>query len=217
MITLGKKLFEPFMSQSSSKIIIRQWKIIQFLLNHGYVTTTEIEEHLYEQGLETAQRTIQRDLNLLEKIFPLALECRRDCMPHNWRWKKVETTIKGLSLSQAVILHLVNKELRDVLPEHILIELNPLFEKAKLITANKAMQNPEKSILDIFNSDDHLGAMRPSIVGQLINHIGDSVNEMYRDVLNLDEKEAQPVLEQLAVILETNELPELAQALKQQK
>ena len=215
MITLNKKLLEPFMSQSSSKIIIRQWKIIQFLLNQGYVTTTEIEEYLYQQGIETAQRTIQRDLNLLEKIFPL--ECRRDCMPHNWRWKKTETTIKGLSLSQAVILHLVNKELRDVLPQHILTELNPLFEKAKLITANKTMQNPEKSILDIFNSDDHLGAMRPSIVGQLINHIGDSVNEMYRDVLNLDEKEAQPVLEQLAVILETNELPELAQALKQQK
>ena len=203
------------MSQSSSKIIIRQWKIIQFLLNQGYVTTTEIEEYLYQQGIETAQRTIQRDLNLLEKIFPL--ECRRDCMPHNWRWKKTETTIKGLSLSQAVILHLVNKELRDVLPQHILTELNPLFEKAKLITANKTMQNPEKSILDIFNSDDHLGAMRPSIVGQLINHIGDSVNEIYRDVLNLDEKEAQPVLEQLAFILETNELPELAQALKQQK
>ena len=215
MITLGKKLFEPLMSQSSSKIIIRQWKIIQFLLNQGYVTTTEIEEYLYQQGIETAQRTIQRDLNLLEKIFPL--ECRRDCMPHNWRWKKTETTIKGLSLSQAVILHLVNKELRDVLPQHILTELNPLFEKAKLITANKTMQNPEKSILDIFNSDDHLGAMRPSILGQLINHIGDSVNEIYRDVLNLDEKEAQPVLEQLAVILETNELPELAQALKQQK
>lgn len=215
MITLGKKRFEPFMSQQSSKVITRQWKIIQFLLNQGYVTTTEIEEYLYQQGIETAQRTIQRDLNLLEKIFPL--ECRRDCMPHNWRWKKTETTIKGLSLSQAVILHLVNKELRDVLPQHILTELNPLFEKAKLITANKTMQNPEKSILDIFNSDDHLGAMRPSIVGQLINHIGDSVNEMYRDVLNLDEKEAQPVLEQLAVILETNELPELAQALKQQK
>ena len=215
MITLGKKLFESLMSQSSSKIIIRQWKIIQFLLNQGYVTTTEIEEYLYQQGIETTQRTIQRDLNLLEKIFPL--ECRRDCMPHNWRWKKTETTVKGLSLSQAVILHLVNKELRDVLPQHILTELNPLFEKAKLITANKTMQNPEKSILDIFNSDDHLGAMRPSIVGQLINHIGDSVNEIYRDVLNLDEKEAQPVLEQLAVILETNELPELAQALKQQK
>ena len=203
------------MSRPSSKVIIRQWKIIQFLLNNGYVTTADIEEYLYEQGLETAQRTIQRDLNLLEKIFPL--ECRRDCMPHNWHWKKIETTVKGLSLSQAIILHLVNKELRDVLPQHILTELNPLFEKAKLITANKTMQNPEKSILDIFNSDDHLGTMRPSIVGQLINHIGDSVNEMYRDVLNLDEKEAKPVLEQLAVILESHEMPELAQAIKEQK
>ena len=215
MITLGKKQFEPFMSQQSSKVITRQWKIIQFLLNQGYVTTTEIEEYLYQQGIETAQRNIQRDLNLLEKIFPL--ECRRDCMPHNWRWKKTETTVKGLSLSQAVILHLVNKELRDVLPQHILTELNPLFEKAKLITANKTMQNPEKSILDIFNSDDHLGAMRPSILGQLINHIGDSVNEIYRDVLNLDEKEAKPVLEQLAVLLESHEMHELAQAIKEQK
>lgn len=215
MITLGKKLFEYTMSQPSSKVITRQWKIIQFLLNQGYVTTTEIEEYLYQQDIETAQRTIQRDLNLLEKIFPL--ECRRDCMPHNWRWKKTETTIKGLSLSQAVILHLVNKELRDVLPQHILTELNPLFEKAKLITANKTMQNPEKSILDIFNSDDHLGTMRPSIVGQLINHIGDSVNEMYRYVLNLDEKEAKPILEQLAFILESHEMPELAQAIKEQK
>lgn len=203
------------MSQPSSKVIIRQWKIIQFLLNNGYVTTADIEEYLYEQGLETAQRTIQRDLNLLEKIFPL--ECRRDCMPHNWRWKKIETTVKGLSLSQAIILHLVNKELRDVLPQHILTELNPLFEKAKLITANKTMQNPEKSILDIFKSDDGFGAVQPSIVGQLINHIGDSVNEMYRGAFNLDEKEAKPVLEQLAVILESHEMPELAQALKQQK
>ena len=203
------------MSQQSSKVITRQWKIIQFLLGNGYVTSTEIEEHLYEQGLETAQRTIQRDLNLLEKIFPL--ECRRDCMPHNWRWKKVETTVKGLSLSQGVILQLVNKELRGVLSEQMLTELNPLFEKAKLITANKAMQNPEKSILDIFNSDDHLGAMRPSIVGQLINHIGDSVNEIYRDTFSLDEKEAKPVLTQLATILESHDMPELAQALKQQK
>ncbi|WP_236726633.1 hypothetical protein [Acinetobacter junii] len=138
-------------------------------------------------------------------------------MPHNWRWKKIETTVKGLSLSQAIILHLVNKELRDVLPEHILTELSPLFEKAKLITANKAMQNPEKSILVIFKSDDGFGAVQPSIVGQLINHIGDSVNEMYRDAFNLEEKEAKPVLAQLAVILESHEMPELAQALKQQK
>ena len=59
--------------------------------------------------------------------------------------------------------------------------------------------------------------MRPSIVGQLINHIGDSVNDVYRDVLNLDEKEAKPVLEQLAVILESHEMHELAQAIKEQK
>ena len=125
--------------KETSNSLYRQWQILSRLSTGKWMGTRELQEILEREGIEISLRTIQRDLNLLEKIFPLALECRRDCMPHNWRWKKVETTIKGLSLSQAVILHLVNKELRDVLPEHILIELNPLFEKAKLITANKAM------------------------------------------------------------------------------
>ncbi|WHP06693.1 hypothetical protein QLH32_04260 [Acinetobacter corruptisaponis] len=204
------------MSQPSSKVLTRQWKIIQFLLEETYVTTADIENHLYQQGIETAQRTIQRDLNLLEKIFPL--ECRRNCMPHNWRWKKIETVVKGLTLSQAVILLLVHKELRDVLPTHMLTELSPLFEKARLITSDTVMQNKEQSIIDILNPPSgNFGVIQPSVFGQLIHHLSGKVNEIYRDALNLDEKEAKNLLAQLAVVLETHELPELAQAIKQQK
>ena len=64
------------MSQESSKVISRQWKIIQFLLDSKYVSTADIETHLRNQEIDATQRTIQRDLNLLEKLFPL--ECRRD-------------------------------------------------------------------------------------------------------------------------------------------
>ena len=71
------------MSQESSKVISRQWKIIQFLLDSKYVSTADIETHLRNQGIDATQRTIQRDLNLLEKLFPL--ECRRDCMLYSWR------------------------------------------------------------------------------------------------------------------------------------
>ena len=59
------------MSHESSKVITRQWMIIQFLLNSKYVSTTEIEKHLHAKGITTTQRTIQRDLNLLETLFPL--------------------------------------------------------------------------------------------------------------------------------------------------
>ncbi len=201
------------MSQESSKVLTRQWKIIQFLLNSSFVSTTDIEEHLYQQGIETAQRTIQRDLNLLEKLFPL--ECRRDCMPYSWRWKKIQSTVKGLNLTQAFILRLVNEELQDILPEHTMEELEPLFEKAKLITSNAIMHGKEKSIMDIFNSSPkHLGFSQPSILGQLISNIGEKANGIYRDALHLDEKEIRSALKQVVIALENCELPELAQALR---
>lgn len=201
------------MSQESSKVLTRQWKIIQFLLNSSFVSTADIEEYLYRQGIETAQRTVQRDLNLLEKIFPL--ECRRDCMPYSWRWKKIQSNVKGLSLTQALILHLVNEELRDILPAQTMDELSPLFEKAKLMTSNAVMEGKEKNLLDIFSSSSkHPGFVQPSILGQLISNIGGTVNSIYRDVLHLDEKEAQSKLKQVVIILENNDLPELAQALR---
>lgn len=40
------------------------------------MSTTEIEKHLKVKGIEMTQRTIQRDLNLLETLF--RLECRRN-------------------------------------------------------------------------------------------------------------------------------------------
>lgn len=201
------------MSQESSKVLTRQWKIIQFLLNSSFVSTADIEEHLYQQGTETAQRTIQRDLNLLEKLFPL--ECRRDCMPYSWRWKKTQSTVKGLNLTQAFILRLVNEELQDILPKHTMEELAPLFEKAKLITSNAIMDGKEKSILDILNrSQKYPGFVQPSIVTELISNMSEKVNGIYRSVLSIDEKEIQSALKQVVIVLENCELPELAQALR---
>ena len=153
------------MSQESSKVLSRQWKIIQFLLDSKYVSTADIETHLRKQGIDTTQRTIQRDLNLLEKLFPL--ECRRDCMPYSWRWKRIETTVKGLSITQALILRLIDEELRDILPEHTISELAPLLQKARLITSNVSSET-DKSILDIFSQNrdsGHPGFVKPSIIG----------------------------------------------------
>ena len=59
------------MSQESSKVITRQWQIIQFLLEGKYVSTSDVEIYLRTKGIEATQRTIQRDLNLLETLFLL--------------------------------------------------------------------------------------------------------------------------------------------------
>ena len=203
------------MSQESSKVISRQWRIIQFLLDSKYVSTTDIENHLKKLNIQATQRMIQRDLTLLEKILPL--ECRRDCMPYSWRWKRVETTVKGLSITQALILRLIDEELSDILPEHTLTELAPLLQKAKLITSNATIADNDTSLLDIFNRPrgGHPGFVKPSIIGELIHGIGNKVSEIYRDTFNIDEKETRKILQELVNVLEQYEMPELAQALKE--
>lgn len=121
------------MSTESSKSLKRQWHIIWYLLNGVYVSTTNIRDYLATLGIETELRTIQRDLVLLENIFPL--ECRRESMPHSWRWKKpVDTEVGGLSLSQALTIRLVEEQLHNVMSPKMLQELQPLFMKARLVT-----------------------------------------------------------------------------------
>lgn len=121
------------MSRESSKTILRQWHIIRFLLDSHYVSTSSIREHLLTVSIDTELRTIQRDLNLLEKVMPI--ECRRDSMPHSWRWKKVQETHTGyLNLTQALTLRLVEEQLKDVMSAKLMAELQPLFIRARLVT-----------------------------------------------------------------------------------
>lgn len=202
------------MSQESSKVITRQWMIIQFLLNSKYVSTGEIEKHLSSKGIATTQRTIQRDLNLLETLFPL--ECRRDCMPYNWRWKKIEQSVKGLSLSQALILRLVDDQLSDILPEHTQQELLPLFQKARLITSNAVYTEDEASLLDILIKDrkSTTGFIQPSVVQELTLSVSHKVTKVYKDIFNIEDREIKKHLNTVSTILESNEMPEMANALK---
>lgn len=201
------------MSQGSSQVITRQWIIIQFLLNSKYVSTAEIEKHLQSKGVITTQRTIQRDLNLLETLFPL--ECRRDCMPYNWRWKKIEQSVKGLSLSQALILRLVDDQLSDILPEHTQQELLPLFQKARLITSNAYIED-ESSLLDILTKDRKkgVGFVQPSLLQDLALTISGKVTRAYQDIFNNEEQVMKKNLKTLSTLLELYEMPELAKALK---
>lgn len=202
------------MSQEASKVITRQWMIIQFLLDSKYVSTNDIEKHLGTKGIKAPQRTIQRDLNLLETLFPL--ECRRDSMPYSWRWKRVEKSVKGLSLSQALILRLVDEQLGDILPEHTQQELLPLFQKARLITSNTTYTEDESSLLEILTKDRSkgYGFIQPSLIQELTSEITGKVQKAYRDIFTSEEKELERGLEILSTLLESYEMPELVNILK---
>ncbi len=121
------------MSTESAKVMKRQWHIVRCLLNGNYVATSDIKAHLALLGIDAELRTIQRDLRVLEDIFPI--ECRDDCMPHSWRWQRLpDTPVQGLSPTQALTLRLVEQQLHDVIPPQLMASLQPLFEKAKIVT-----------------------------------------------------------------------------------
>lgn len=203
------------MSQEASKVITRQWVIIQFLLDSKYVSTNDIEKHLGTKGIKAPQRTIQRDLNLLETLFPL--ECRRDSMPYSWRWKKVEQSVKGLTLSQALLLRLMDEELKNILPVHIQQELSPLFQKARLFSSHSSLEDLNTSLLKNLDQKHKggqgFGLHQPSLLNELQRGIADKFQTIYEDIFKTGEKETKMELNKLSLVLESNEMPELASLL----
>lgn len=203
------------MSQEASKVITRQWMIIQFLLDSKYVSTNDIEKHLGTKGIKAPQRTIQRDLNLLETLFPL--ECRRDSMPYSWRWKKVEQSVKGLTLSQALLLRLMDEELKNILPVHIQQELSPLFQKARLFSSHSSLEDLNTSLLKNLDQKHKggqgFGLHQPSLLNELQRGIADKFQTIYEDIFKTGEKETKMELNKLSLVLESNEMPELASLL----
>lgn len=203
------------MSQEASKVITRQWMIIQFLLDSKYVSTNDIEKHLGTKGIKAPQRTIQRDLNLLETLFPL--ECRRDSMPYSWRWKKVEQSVKGLTLSQALLLRLMDEELKNILPVHIQQELSPLFQKARLFSSHSSLEDLNTSLLKNLDQKHKggqgFGLHQPSLLNELQRGIADKFQTIYEDIFKTGEKETKMELNKLSLVLESNEMPELANLL----
>jgi len=143
------------MSKTTDSHITRQWHIIQYLIGlDNYVSSDTVFQHIQQQGIEVKDvRTIQRDLNSLSEIFPI--ECRKDDKPYSWRWQRIDNNKKNsMSYEQAMIMILVDSELRELLPNDLLKRLNPLFVKAKMMLAGVDYQNHAKSVdSDLFRYD----------------------------------------------------------------
>ena len=120
------------MNNSSVNIIKRQLLIIQFLLESNYVSTEDIQKYLKANSFDVPIRNIQRDLAVLEEIIPL--ECKKDDKPYSWRWKRLpDVQNHDLTITQAVVLRMVETELKDVIPRQLYEDLYPLFLKARYI------------------------------------------------------------------------------------
>ncbi|MDQ7012053.1 MAG: hypothetical protein Q9M29_09550, partial [Mariprofundaceae bacterium] len=117
-----------------SDTLMRQWQMLRLVPRHpGKVSTAEIKQRLADEGFETTQRTIQRDLMTLSSIYPLA--CDERGRPYGWSWMADAEVmdIPGMDSHTALTFHLVKEHLEPLLPKATLRLLQPHFRTARHI------------------------------------------------------------------------------------
>ena len=94
------------------------------------VGTSELVERLASAGFEVDLRTIQRDLNKLSEVLPLASDEHK---PQGWYWLKTahQFDIPGLEPQAALAFHMAEAHLQSALPASTLASLKPWFDTAR--------------------------------------------------------------------------------------
>jgi len=114
-----------------SDTLMRQWQMLRLVPRHpGKISTAELKQHLADEGFETTQRTIQRDLMKLSDIYPLTCDDRSK--PFGWSWMRDADVmdIPGMDSHTALTFYLAGKYLEPLLPTATVNHLNPHFKTA---------------------------------------------------------------------------------------
>jgi predicted DNA-binding transcriptional regulator YafY len=117
---------------SERETLRRQWEILRSLPRYpAKVEAKTIQDRLQRAGFRVTKRTVERDLQNLSGIFPIASD-ERD-KPYGWSWQKDAPVldVPGLSAAQALAFALVNRYLSPLLPRSVLAELDPHFAMAE--------------------------------------------------------------------------------------
>ena len=103
---------------------------LTILQRSGYLTTTQIRERLAARGHEVTQRTVQRDLEDLARVYPL--ECDTSLKPFSWKWRRQASrmSLPGMDWPEAVSFHLLGAYLDGVLPDSVKESIAPYLSEA---------------------------------------------------------------------------------------
>lgn len=115
----------------SREILERQWELLRLLpAKRPGKTARQLTEELATRGYQVVKRTVERDLRVLSTVFPL--HCNDAGVPHGWYWQEgAAADIPGVTLAEALSLHLVRETLRPLLPAAVLETLEPRFRQAE--------------------------------------------------------------------------------------
>jgi len=117
-----------------SETLMRQWQMLRLIPRKpSKMATTEIKQHLEEEGFKVTQRTIQRDLVTFSGIFPLVCDDRDK--PYGWSWVSDANVmdIPGMDSHTALAFYLAKEHLQPLLPIATVSHLKPHFAAAKAV------------------------------------------------------------------------------------
>ncbi len=114
-----------------SDTLMRQWQMLRLVPRHpGKISTAELKQRLADEGFDTTQRTIQRDLMTLSDIYPLTCDDRN--RPFGWSWMAEADVmdIPGMDSHTALAFWLASQHLEPLLPKTTVRQLQPHFKTA---------------------------------------------------------------------------------------
>jgi len=120
-----------------SNTLMRQWQMLRLIPRHPLkASTVELKQRLADEGFDTTQRTIQRDLLTLSDIYPLVCDDRSK--PFGWSWMVDANVmdIPGMDSHTALAFWLASQHLEPMLPKTTVRQLQPHF-----ITAAHVLDN----------------------------------------------------------------------------
>ncbi|MBU2737690.1 helix-turn-helix transcriptional regulator [Acidithiobacillus concretivorus] len=106
-------------------------EILRRIPRKRFITAKQIKTSLDAAGFERDLRSVQRYLDTISQHFDI--ECDTRSKPYGYRWPVHARgfTLPLLSPAEALLVHLAESELHDILPADLLRDLNPLLEHAQ--------------------------------------------------------------------------------------
>jgi predicted DNA-binding transcriptional regulator YafY len=117
----------------TSSTLQRQWNMLRVIPRLPRVIgTSELIARLANAGYDVNLRTIQRDLNTLSEVMPLASDQHK---PQGWGWlpNAGQFDIPGLEPQAALAFLMAEVHLHSVLPASTLESLRPWFDTAHAV------------------------------------------------------------------------------------
>jgi predicted DNA-binding transcriptional regulator YafY len=112
-------------------VILRQWEMLRLIpaADHPGKSAAELAHTLDMLGYSVTRRTVERDLENLQRGLPLA--CNTDARPQRWRWQKQRAVdIPGMEAAEAMALFMMHDAMAAHLPSCFLDALQRRFTQA---------------------------------------------------------------------------------------